>query len=466
MAAISEAMGRPPMPHQRLVWDVALEVQSEAAGDPEPGAWAYDDVRWYVQRQAGKTTGLRPVIVHRCGSRPGVRAFMTAQKRDKARARWLDATSDILTSRLADGVRRKIGVGHEELRWSNESTFVPFAPNEEDMHGESPDLVAIDEQWAFDEIQAKALTGAYVPGFTTKDGQAWKFSTAGTPRSWWFNTERRTGRAAVEAGTRLGVAYFEWGLPDLVGGRPLDDLSDAELVQACIDHHPATGYILRPAAVWSAWNTMGGDRAGFLRAYGNRTAADDAVGWVAIDEGVWLRAASPARIPEGAPVGLAFDVDPDRRDAAVIAGSRVGGRMLTEVVRHDLGTRWVAPFVAGLVERQRPVRVAVNDAGPARDVADELERAGVELLRVGASDCAAACQRHLDELMAGTWVHDNHPKLTEAAEAAGWRRVNLSRAWASATGEPITALAGTTLAGWAFDHPAPVDEPLPRFWMG
>lgn len=459
-------MGRPPMPHQQLVWDVGLEVQSEEAGDPHPGEWAYEDVSWFMQRRGGKTTGLRPMIVHRCGSHRMARAFMTAQNRIMAARRWRDATDDLMTSPLALDVKRKTGVGHEELRWhGTQSTFVPFAPNEESMHGEDPDWVGVDELWAFTHEEAAALIAAYRPGFLTKDAQAWKTSTAGTSRSWWYNAEVRTGRASVEAGKTLGRAYFEWGLPDEIDGRPLEDLSDAELVQACIDWHPSNGYNLRPQAVWSAWDEMGHDRNELLRAYGNRTAEDAATEWQAVAEQTWLGAASPMRIPAEARVAFGVEVDPDRRAASVVAAFRVNGRMVTEVLRHDLGTTWVAPYVVGKWERNKPTGVGIVKAGPSADIADTLRLAGVPLVELTWTDYAAACNRHADELAVKTWTHDAHPELTAAARAAVWQSVGRSRAWAVAPGgAPVTALGAATVAGWAQDHP-PAEKPEPSAYV-
>lgn len=463
------------MPHQQLVVDVFLEVQSEEAGDPEPGAWAYEDGTLTIERRGGKTSIMTPVIAHRAYLIKRARMFMTAQNRDKARARWFDVADDILGSPLRDDVRRKISNGHEELRWKdNGSLLVPFAPNEDGLHSETPDLVLIDEQWAFDAEQARAIKSGYVPAFATNPGQALKMSTAGTMKSAWLNESRRTGRRAVEAGVRLGTFYAEWGLPDLIGGVPIEELSDEALIQACIDWHPAIchmpgcpgprqgrpcphGFTIRPSRIHAAFVEMA-DRPEFIRAYGNRTVEDSASTWQAIDQAVWTRQTSPRPIPGDVLVGLAFDVDPERRDSAVSAAWRdPDGRMWTEVLKRELGTRWAAGYIAGVVERQKPVAVAVNNAGPARDVADELDRAGVELLRVQAWDYAAACQRHHDELAAGTWFHRGEPELTQAAEVVAWRKVSESRAWARVD-EPITTLVSSTLAGWAFDH-APEPEP-------
>src|SRR4051812_33501354 len=172
--AIAGLLGRPFMPWQVQVVMVGLEVQSEAAGDPNPGAWAYDEVDVFVERQAGKTTLLRPVMVHRCGV-PRARGFMTAQTGREARARLMDATDDILTSVYRPRVRRKVSHSFEELRWlATQATMVPFSPNEDDMHGETPDLVSVDEIWAYGAEEARKLTAAYEPGFATKNGQTWK----------------------------------------------------------------------------------------------------------------------------------------------------------------------------------------------------------------------------------------------------------------------------------------------------
>ncbi len=332
-------MGRPLMPHQRHVVDVFLEVQSEAAGDPDPGEWAYDDGTFTGPRRLGKTTLISPVVTHRARLVPAARMFMTAQRRDVAVRRWHDVTEDLLSSPLRNDVRRKVSVTHESLTWlDSRSTLVPFAPNEDAMHSETPDLVLIDEVWAFAAEQARQIKAGYVPAFATSSGQALKMSTAGTERSAWLNQLRRDGRAAVDAGVRLGVFYAEWSLPDRVGGRLLRQLTDDELVQACIDHHPAIchvpgcrgplrkrpcphGFIVRPAALRSAWSEMD-SRDEYLRAYGNRSANDVATRWQALDERTWGERVDQVGIPASARVALGVWVDEDGEDAAVSSAFR------------------------------------------------------------------------------------------------------------------------------------------------
>jgi hypothetical protein len=488
------------MPHQRQWVDVGLEVQSEEAGDPAPGEWAYSEVDLTVQRRGGKTSIIAPVTAHRAERIERALILMTAQKRDKARTRWLEVTEDILRSPLRDDVRRKIGNMNEELRWKRTgSLFGPFAPKEDETHGDTLHLIWIDEKWAFNAAMRRAIQAGYVPAFATTDGQAWGMSTQGTAESEWLNSTTKAGRARVKAGRRLGVAYFEHSLPDEPFGIKLQDLEPEQLVQACIDWHPAVchfpgcpgprgahglvvpcahGFTVRPAALWAAWDAMGQDRSEFIRAYGNRAQDDLSRSWAMLTESVFLGAQDAKKIPAEAPISLGVAVDEDSADAAVSAGWRDGsGVMHTELVKseqlgagHRLGTRWVPGFVAALAERQRPRAVAIANVGVARDIADQLapmlEDLGVELVLVSQADLSAASVRHVDEMSETPmprwrWMFSQevHDAAQDAIEGRG-------RVWAKGPdGVPVSAVLSHTLAGWAHDH-APEPVKTTSFWMG
>lgn len=471
-------MGRPFMPHQAQAADVLLEVQSEKAGDPEPGEWAYDDglVTW--ERRGGKTSLITPIAAHRARMLKRARMFMTAQTRDKARKRWMDVTDDLLASPLRVDVRRKIGNMNEELRWpATQAILEPFAPNEEGLHSETPDLVFVDELWAFSAEQRRQVQAGYVPAFSTSSGQAFKFSTAGTEKSAWLNAARRAGRLAVERGVNRGVAFFEHSLPDLVDGKRIRQLTDEELVEACIANHPAIchvpdcdgprrrqpcphGFTARPAALRSAFTEMA-DRAEYLRAYGNRSAADVAAAWQAVEEEVWLAQIDPGKIPGSARVSFGVWLDEDGEDAAVAAGWRDDpGKMHTEHLQLGDGYRWVYEYVTERAERNDPATVAIANVGAARDLADELEAKGVPVLRVGQADVAAASTRHRSELRDGTWFHALATPATAAAKSAGWEKSGGGYRW-TRPGESIAALGAQTMAGWGIDH-APAPAPPKR----
>lgn len=472
-------MGRPFMPHQRALVDVMLEVQSEAAGDPDPGEWAYDDGTWLGPRRMGKTTVVSPVAAHRMRRIEQGRTFMTAQNRGVAVKRWREAAEDILRSPIGVETKLKISTAHEELRWRRTgSLFLPFAPNEDGLHSETPDLVFVDEVWAFDTVQAAAVQAGYVPAFATTSGQAWKMSTAGTGRSAWLRALRKAGRAAVEAGVRLGTYFAEYGIPPLVDGVAVDDMSDEELVEVAIRFHPAVchvpscigargrrpcphGFTVRPAAIRSAWSAFDEDgrRSSFLRAYGNRDAEDESERWTAVEERVWTQQTDTDGIPAGVAVALGVTVDDDSEDATISAGWRHRGRMHTEIVDRRVGTRWVAGRVAAIVERQSPVIVAIPNVKGSRDVADQLEASfegtDLEILKVAQADVFAADVRHRDELNAGTWLHSD-PERPDLGQSSGAGRAAAASAmwrsrWAKGSA-PITALTSQSLAGWGYDH--------------
>lgn len=485
VAAVSAELGQPLMPHQRAFLDVALEVQSEEAGDESPGEWAYDDLTGTWQRRAGKTTTIKPITVHRARKVPGAVMFMTAQKRETARRRFLEIGRALKRSPIGGDLKLLEGRMGEELRWrSNDSRLMPFAPNDDDLHSETVDAVFIDEVRFFDAVLAEAVQEGYRPTLGTTGGQAFKFSTMGTEKSAWLNQLRDSGRAAVEAGVRRGKMYVEHSLPDRIDGRSLRELSDLELVEACIAHHPAVchiegcrgaggrrpcphGFVLPASAIRADWSEMG-SRPSFLRAWGNRSSDDLTSRWVAMDEAVWRGSAEVNGIPAGAPFALGVWVDEDGTDAAVSAGWRdAAGVMHSTHLQRAEGVRWVLDYVRERVAKNDVRAVAVGNVKAARDVGDELEAAlsGVELLRVSQADVAAACVRHRTGMTDKSWLHgvrttgdgataDRITEAQTAAASAGWR---LSQ-W-QALAESISALGAQTLAGWGWDHaPAPVKK--------
>jgi hypothetical protein len=140
VAEVAALLGKPLMPWQRQVVDVALEV------DPNTGRLAYREVIVTVPRQAGKSSLALAVAVHRALSF-GVpqRIVFTAQTRSDARKMWEDEHLPILAgSRFAPlySVRRQIG--QESIRWANGSLHGLVAPNGTAAHGQVLDLGVID----------------------------------------------------------------------------------------------------------------------------------------------------------------------------------------------------------------------------------------------------------------------------------------------------------------------------------
>lgn len=81
---VMEKLGFPPMPWQRYVLDVALEI------DPATGVFAHREVGLSVPRQQGKTQQILGLMVHRMAAGQRQNIVYAAQNRIMARTRWED----------------------------------------------------------------------------------------------------------------------------------------------------------------------------------------------------------------------------------------------------------------------------------------------------------------------------------------------------------------------------------------
>lgn len=473
---IARLLGLKSLPHQEYIWDVALEVQSEEAGDPNPGFWAYSTVDDTEPRRGGKTVKVQPVVIHRAEMIERGQIAMTAQTGIAASKRWKDLADRIEESYLADRVTRRNTVGRETLTWrKTRATLGPFSPKADSGHGDEYDLILADEIWKWDAQRGADIDQAIRPMALTNNMQFWRYSAAGTPESAYYNAMRATGRETVEAGITLGRFYAEWSVPAEVGGVRVEDLPDDVLISLIIAHHPRA-YDLEERMfrefleqeLRTAQAPQGEGRHGFLRAYGNHTAQDFARTAI-VAPAILTDGLTRNDIPQGQDigVGLGFDLDPDGRQACVTAAWRNPdtGRGHLQVLRCDLGISWVAEYIAGVYERQTnriPV-VGVNDTSVTRNVADQLAGAGIPLERITTiKDYAAACDRWYQETtdanVAMRLQHQGHPEYLAAIADARWAAVNGGGRKLMGGEVPITALTSGVAALWTFDH---MPEPEP-----
>lgn len=374
-------IGKPLMPWQQHVLDVALEV------DPATGLPAHRDIVLTVPRQSGKTTEVLCVTVHRSlGFGRPQRITYTAQTRLAAREKWQYEHVPILhASPLGKMFRPVYQRGEERLVWNNGSIYQIESTQETAGHGNTLDLGIIDE--AFSRLDAAGEQAMRPAMITRADAQLWVLSTAGkskakSPYLW---EKVKAGRARVEAGTTTGPAYFEWSAP------PDADPADPAVWRACM---PALGHTISEAAIRAEYETMvdEGKLAEFRRAYLNQWLDDVAAGWDVIGKEPWeIRGAAEGR-PDGRPAfGIAASW-PDAEWAAIGSAGGQAGQRLVQVLDLRPGVRWVVDRVVDLV-RHEPCAVVIDPAGPAGQVIADLEDAGVELLKVTAREaCHAAGQ--------------------------------------------------------------------------
>ena len=450
-------LGAPPMPWQRYVSDVALEI------DPETGLFAHRDVGISVSRQQGKTELCLGAQVHRALAWQRQNIVYAAQTRGMARQRWEDEFWEkIVGSELARLARIRKSNGNEAILWGRTRSKMGITANTEKAgHGPPLDMGFIDEAFAHDDDR---LEQAFSPAMLTrKMAQLWWASAGGTTKSVWLNKKREIGRKLIEAlwaalaedplALRPRAAYFEWYAPE---DMPRDDPATWYATL------PALGYTVTEDVIRAELEKM--DPAEFDRAYLNRTRKPTPPTDPNVPKGKWPGLMDVKSRPVPARVALALDVSQDRKRAAISAASlREDGKVHLEVVAYRPGTDWVVPAIVRLHRLWKPVAVAVASAGaPAGSLIDDLAAAGIEspkdkdhpqrgdlaVMRTG--DITEACGQLADALNQGTVRHLDQVPLTSAVNGARTRRNG--DAWTldrTSSLTDISPLCAATFARWA-----------------
>ena len=206
----------------------------------------------------------------------------------------------------------------------------------------------------------------------------------------------------------------------------------------------------------AALDMLGPDE--FARAYGNR--------WVSMVARVipvpaWRAVRDEARpMPEvDQHVALAFDVALDRSDASLVAAWRDDvGTAHVEVADNRPGVGWLPERLGELADKWHPRAIGYDMAGPAIDVADVCQRAGLSVEGVKAREYAAACASFLEAVTAQPPTVRIRPNAALDAAAGAAARRSVADAWAwgrRQSGTSISALTAATVALWAYDHAPP-----------
>ncbi|MGW3724153.1 terminase large subunit domain-containing protein [Streptomyces sp. NPDC000851] len=450
-------LGAPPMPWQKYVSDVALEIE------PDTGLFAHREVGLSVSRQQGKTELCLGAQVHRSLAWPRQNIVYAAQTRGMARQRWEDEFWEKISgSDLAKMARIRKSNGNEAILWGRTRSRMGITANTEKAgHGPPLDLGFIDEAFAHEDDR---LEQAFSPAMLTRAmAQLWWASAGGTTKSAWLNKKREMGRALIEAlwealaadpaAPRPRAAYFEWYAPEDM------DRADPATWRATL---PALGHTVTEAIIAAELEKM--DPAEFDRAYLNRTRKPTPPTDPNVPKGKWPGLVDADSKPVASSVALAIDVSQDRKRAAISAASlRADGKVHLEVVAHRAGTDWVVPAVARLHKLWDPVAVAVAASGaPASSLIDDLIAAGIDVpkdkehpqrgdlavMRNG--DIVEACGQLADAMNQGTARHLDQVPLTAAVNGARTRRNG--DAWTldrTNSLVDISPLCAATFARWA-----------------
>jgi phage terminase large subunit-like protein len=461
MWKVMTKLGAPPMPWQKYVSDVALEI------DPDTGLFVYREVGASVSRQQGKTELCLGAQVHRSLAWQRQNIVYAAQTRGMARQRWEDEFWEKISgSDLARKARIRKSNGNEAILWPATRSRMGITANTEKAgHGPPLDLGFIDEAFAHEDDR---LEQAFSPAMLTRSmAQLWWASAGGTEKSVWLNKKRKAGRAVVErlfallleygawpdvpAGSWPRVAYFEWFAPEDM------DRADPATWRATL---PALGHTVTEAIIAAELEKMG--PAEFDRAYLNRTRKAVPPSDPNVPKEAWAGLAGEKWRP-GADVALAVDVSDTRDHASIaVASLREDGRTHLELVDRRAGTDWIVPAVTRLTRLWRPLAVAVAGRSPAASLVDEMVAAGLrapalsdsaergDLVVLRQGDLIEACGQIADAMRQGRLTHIDQAPLTAAVNGARTRRSG--DAWTldrRSSPVDISPLVAATLARWA-----------------
>lgn len=436
---VAEQLGQPLMPWQQLVADVGGEV--DGSGKP-----FYREVIVTVPRQSGKTTLTLSWELQRALGWGGPQKIAyTAQTGWDAHRKLLDDQVPMIERTGLWQTVSKVGrsTANSSLQFVNGSRIDVLATTEHAGHGRTIDLAILDEVFADSDFRREQ---AVLPAMATRrNAQMLVTSTMGTEGSVLLNRKVDAGRAAVVEDRGSGIAYFEWSAP-------LDsDIGDPAVWRAC---SPALGFTIDEDTIGHAFRTMpeGDFRRGWLN---QSTVANERV----IPESMWAAVCSGEVAPDGR-LRLGVDVAADRSATAVVIAD---DKLRAELVEYRPGTSWVVERVAEIATRWS-ADVVVDGYSPAGSFIDELEAAGVNVLKLSTREVAAACGRFYDRMADRQIEVRSDDVLDRAATAARRRQTGDAWLWSRKdAADDLSPLVALTLA-LDQGHRVNVDADLWGFW--
>lgn len=393
----AQQLGKPLMPHQQAIADIAYEI------DEEDGRLAYDEVWIILMRQNGKTELAFPVMTHRMSGfeKHGPQTVIyTAQTADSARKRWRRVhLARLKTSPLRNMFTAEVRLNSEAILWNNGSIWSPLSTTSKTGGtGETLDLGMLDEAWSHEDDQAEVSMRPAM--LTRKDRQLWGISMVPGPSrvppdAWpYMLAKMKAGRARVEAGMTRGMAYFEFGADEAL------DPADPNTWWSCM---PALGHTIEERAIRSDFNAYR-DPRDFNAEYLSWIPKSGVPQWMTVPQLVWeslLDAESRALDP----AALCFDVNPDRTETCIgMVGLRDDGDFHGQLLERRLGNpEWAAEAIVEYAIQLEPCAIAFDANGPAvsleADIINGLAREGLQstpVLRLSLKDLAAACGKYYD----------------------------------------------------------------------
>lgn len=429
---ISRAVGKPFQPWQKEASKWITELNNP--GSRLTFRWPLVTIQ--IPRQAGKTVLAAVLMITRAMLFPGSDIRHAAQLGKDASELW-ERMRDWLTADQCpyrSMVTARSGKGDQCLTFANGSTIRPFPVNREAGHGKSPDMVFIDEAWAFSKEAGEELLTAIKPSMITRrDRQIIIVSAAGDSDSIWWDDLVKQGRAA-DSDPCASQCHIEYA-PD-----PDSDPYDPKTWE----YHPALGHLISLADIAGEAN---GKRDQFIRSYLNlstkrRGGIVDMERWDSL-------AGDVTEPPSDIKIYFGADVALDRTAASIFAAwKNPGGHAFLTPWDVRPGWRWITPALADLIDSG--CDVTLDDAAAARLVIQDLRAGGRSPRVMRMRDASTAWAAMVSAIADGTITHTGSPSLRAALVAAQTRQSGdvelLSRRRSHGPIDPLVAAVAAVYA--------------------
>ena len=370
-------------------------------------------------------------MITRALTQKDFRGWMSAQTGQAARDLWYEWHRLVGQSPLAGRFTTRLSNGEERMTFPPTGGFVrTFPPTPDSLHGKQGDAIFLDEVFSYTMELGEAIMQATIPTQATRPWrQTWIISTAGSETSDWMRGWVHKGRESL-TNPESTIAHFEWAAPEEA---PWDD------PDTWARFHPAYGLTQSAESFVIAAEQLG--EKGFRRAYLNQWPASQ-YSW----RNVWPTLEA-APIPPDSPIVIAADADP-RLQHATIAAAAPGDVVPVEVIDYRPGHDWVLDRLKELAARHAaPVHIVRN--GPLGYLLLDLERAGVPIRPVTATEYQDAVSKMQTMVVNGQIAHQHDPRVDQAVAAVQeptlerptWRRKD--------TAVDISPLVAVTVAAWS-----------------
>ena len=307
--------------------------------------------------------------------------------------------------------------GQEAIQLRSGARISFHARSKSALRGMSASTVQLDEALFLTDQEM----GALLPVLATRgDAQVRYASSAGLPQSQVLRNVRDRGRA----GTDRALAYWEWGTaPAACAARDCPHMPPGEVAGCALDDrsawrraNPSLGRRISEEALEHFRREMA--PLEFAREFlSHWDDPPDTAGSV-IPADAWRECADRPE-PMVGTVALGVAVAPDQSWGCVAAaGRRADGMLCVELVDNRPATAWMADRLAELTSRWQTSGVAVDPAGPAGALLDQLRQRSVRVTEVTARDRAQSCGEFLAAVKEGSLRHPADPALDMATRLA------------------------------------------------